>query len=152
MKKLVFCLVVLAGLVIGVAQAAEPKDAQPTCGQMVASNAAIPAKLAEGATSVAEMWEAHAALMGKDKDAQAEAKGLRAIAKTHRQIAASLIKASEEMKKAASWPAVPHDMDKMMADPKLTEAGKKVLEIHKEIIAVMQKLVSDMEAMHKPMK
>jgi len=152
MKKLVFCLVVLAGLVIGAAQAAEPKGAQPTCGQMVSGMAAIPAKLSEGAESVAEMWEAHAALMGKDKDSQAEAKGLRALAKGHRQVAASLKKESEEMKKAMSWPGAPHDMQKMMSDPKLTAATQKLMETQKEIIAMMQKSLADMEAMHKSAK
>ena len=158
MKKLVFCLVVLGGFVMGSAQAAEPKaapaakGAEQSCGQMISSMAPIPAKLSEGASSVADMWEAHAALMGKDKDSAAEAKGLRAIAKSHKQIAASLMKASEEMKKASSWPAAPHDMAKMMADPKLAEASKKVLEVHKELIAMFQKMVADMEAMHKQAK
>jgi hypothetical protein len=149
MKKVAFCLVVLAGLVVGVAQAAEPKGAQPTCGQMVSGMAAIPAKLSEGAEAVADTWEAHAALMGKDKDSQAEAKGLRALAKEHRQIAASLKKASEEMKKAVSWPVAPHDKQKMMSDPKLTAASQKLMEFHREIIALMQKSLADMEAMHK---
>jgi hypothetical protein len=157
MKKLVFCMVVLAGLVIGSAQAAEPKAGaakadMPTCGQMISGMAVIPAKLSEGAESVADMWEAHAALMGKDKDSQAEAKGLRALAKGHRQIAASLKKESEEMKKAAGWPGAPHDMQKMMSDPKLTAASQKLMEAHREIIAIMQKSLADMEAMHKQAK
>jgi hypothetical protein len=152
MKKIVFCVAVLGLLAIGPARADEPKGAEPTCGQMVAKHAVIPAKLAEGAASVADMWEAHAALMGKDKESQAEAKGLRGIAKTHRAIAASLKKASEEMEKAASWPAAPHDMAKMMADPKLAAASKKALETHKEIAATLQKLIAEMEAMHKPAK
>jgi hypothetical protein len=157
MKQLVFSLVVLAGLAVAVAQAAEPKHAaakadMPTCGQMVSGMAAIPAKLAEGAESVADMWEAHAALLGKDKDSQAEAKALRALAKGHKQIAASLRKESEEMKKASGWPAAPHDMAKMSSDPKLTAAGHKLMEAQKEIIALMQKSLADMEAMHKQAK
>ena len=160
MTKLAFCLTVLFGLTLGSARAAEPKAAAPamakaenqTCGQMISGMAAIPAKLSEGASSVAEMLDDHAALLGKDKDSMAEAKGLRGIAKTHRAIAASLMKASEEMKKASSWPAAPHDMAKMMADPKLTAASKKMIEVHKEIIAMMQKMVADKEAHQKMMK
>jgi hypothetical protein len=161
MKKTALCLAILAGMVSGAAPAAEPmaghamaaKPAeQPTCGMMISGMSAIPAKLSEGAASVADMWEAHAALMGKDKDSQAEAKGLRAMAKTHKQIAASLMKASEEMKKAASWPAAPHDMAKMSADPKLAETSKKVMEVHKEIVAMLQKMLADMEAHSKMMK
>ena len=95
MKKLVLCLGILVGAALGTAKAAEPpaghamaghamaaKGEQPTCGQMISSMASIPAKLSEGASSVAEMWDAHAALLGKDKDSMAEAKGLRAMAKT----------------------------------------------------------------------
>jgi hypothetical protein len=165
MKKLVLCLGMLwLALALGTAQgggttgrarhgrkARPAKAEQPTCGQMISSMAPIPAKLSEGAASVADMLEAHAALMGKDKDSVAEAKGLRAVAKTHKQIAASLLKASEEMKKAASWPAAPHDMAKMGSDPKLAETSKKVIEVHKEIIAMFQKMVADMEAQQKKM-
>jgi hypothetical protein len=119
---------------------------------MISGMAPIPAKLAEGATSMADMLEAHAALLGKDKDSVAEAKGLRALAKTHKEIAANMIRASEEMAKAASWPAAPHDMAKMGSDPKLAAASQKVIDIHKEIIAMFQKMVADMEAQHKMAK
>jgi len=165
MKKVVLCLGILAGLVASSARAAEPMAGhamkgpsaaapadQVSCGQKIAGMAGIPAKLSEGASSVADMLDAHAALMGKEKEAAAEAKGLRALAKTHKQIAASLTKASEEMKKAASWPAAPHDMAKMKADPKLAAASQKVIDVHKEIIAMMQKMVADMEAQQKAMK
>ena len=158
MNKVVFCLALLAGsfsLTFG-SQAAEPaaggKADSPTCGQMISGMAPIPAKLAEGATSVAEMLDAHAALMGKEKASLAEARGLRAIAKTHMQIAASLRKASEEMKRAAKWPAAPHDMAKMGSDPKLAAANKKVLEVHKELVAMFQKMIADMEAQAKAAK
>ena len=140
MRKTALCLAILVGALVGTARAAEPMAghamaakpaaAQQSCGQMISSMAPIPAKISEGAASVAAMMDAHAALMGKDKDSQAEAKGLRAIAKTHRQLAASLMKASEEMKKASGWPAAPHDMAKMSSDPKLAEANKKVIEVH----------------------
>jgi hypothetical protein len=149
MKKIVCCLMVWAGLVIGSANAAEPKGGEPTCGEKVASMAAIPAKLAEGAESVAEMWEAHIALLGSDKDSQAEAKGLRALVKGHKQLAASLRQESEKMAKATSWPNAPHDTKKMMADPKSTAAMQKLMRVHKDIIALMQKSLADMEAMHK---
>jgi len=124
---------------------------QPTCGQMTASMATIPEKLAVGALSVANMEEAHAKFMSanKDKASQAEVKGMRELAKAHKQIAASLEKVAAEMKKAASWPAAEHDMAKMKADPEMMAAHKKVLEAHKEIIAEMQKMVANMEKMGK---
>jgi hypothetical protein len=157
MKKVVLSFVVLGCLTLATARAAEhkaapagaAKGAEPTCGQMIAGMAAIPAKLSEGASTVADVLEAHAALMGSDKAAAAEVKGMHAVAKTHKQLAASLLKASEEMKKATAWPAAPHDMNKMMSDPKLAEANKRLVEIHKELIAMFQKMVNDAEAQHK---
>jgi len=156
MKRVTFGLVMLIGCLVANAHAAEPMaghamggKAEPTCGQMISSMAPIPAKLSEGATSVADMLDAHAALMGKDKDSMAEAKGLRAVAKTHRHVAAELMKTSEEMKKAVNWPAAPHDMAKMSSDPKLAAATQKVIDTHKEIIAMFQKMVADMEAQAK---
>jgi hypothetical protein len=158
MKRVTFGLSLLIGCLVANASAAEPMAAQPmaghsmggkaeaTCGQMISSMAPIPAKLSEGATSVADMLDAHAAFMGKDKDSVAEAKGLRALAKTHMRVAAELKKTSDEMKKAASWPAAPHDMAKMNADPKLAAATQKMIDTHKEIIAMFQKMVADMEA------
>ena len=166
MKKLVYCLAVLSGLALGSAQAAEPHAAapaaamkpmaakadMPTCGQMMASRAPIPAKLSEAAATVADMLEAHAALMGKDKESVNEAKMLKTLAKSHRQVSAGMLKTSEEMKKVGSTPAAPHDMAKMMSDPKLTEASKKMIEIQKELIALLQKSVAEDEAMMKGMK
>jgi hypothetical protein len=160
MKKLTSYLAVVTGLLLAAgadaktmeSHSGEGKAAGPTCGQHIAGMAPIPAKLSEGAESVAEMLDAHAALLGKDKDGAQEAKGLRAIAKTHRQIAAAMRNASEEMKKAAGWPAAPHEMAKMAADPKLAAANKKVIEVHKEIIAMFQKMVAEMEAHAKPAK
>jgi len=66
--------------------------AQPTCGQMLSSMAVIPRKISMGATSVANMWEAHAKFMSanKDKASQAEVKGLRELVKGTKQIAADL--------------------------------------------------------------
>ena len=160
MKRGMFYLAVLIGLLLASAsiaktmasQSAQEKPGHPTCGQMISGMAPIPAKLSEGANSVAEMLDAHAALMGKDKDSVAEARGMRAVAKTHRHIAAALADASEEMKKAVTWPAAPHDAAMMGADPKLAAATQKVIEVHKAIIAMFQKMVADMEAGAKAAK
>jgi hypothetical protein len=141
----------LSLLVLVPAHAAEPSGAamanQPTCGQMIASKAVIPQKLAAGATSVAEMMDVHAKIMSanKDKASQAEVKGLREIAKSQRQVATDLDKVMNEMKKAGSWPAAPHDMDKMKSDPELKSATEKAIAAHKEIIAELQKTVAEME-------
>ena len=157
MKPTLIAAVLLSLVTFAPAHAADQAAmaaAQPTCGQMLSSMAAIPEKLAMGATSAANMWEAHAKLMSanKDKASQAEVKGLRELAKDHKLIAASLEKSAANMKKAASWPAAQHDMAKMKADPELMAAQKKLLDASKEIIAEFQKMVANMEKMEKPDK
>jgi hypothetical protein len=143
MKKTLIATLFLSLLTLLPAHAAD----QMACGQQIAGMASIPEKLSVGAMSVSDMLDAHAKLMSSDKDkaAQAEAKGLRELAKSHKQISASLVKLSAEMKKAASWPAAPHDMAKMQSDPALKAAMQKVVAAHKEIIAEFQKMVADME-------
>jgi hypothetical protein len=154
MKPTLVAAVLLSLFILAPAQAADhPAMAggEPSCGQMTAGMAMIPEKLAAGALSVANMEEAHAKFMApnKDKASQAEVKGLRELAKTHKQIAANLEKVASEMKKAASWPTAPHDIAKMKADPELAAAAKKVLDAHKEIIAELQKMVANMEKQMK---
>ncbi len=154
MKNAWLFVVALVGFGIATARAEQPKAGQAAmepCGQKIASMAGIPAKFSEGATAVAEMLDAHAALVGKGKEGMAEEKGLRALAKTQRQVAAELTKASDEMKKAEKWPAAPHE-SKMATDPKLMAATQKVIDTHKQIIAMLQKMVADMETQVKAAK
>jgi hypothetical protein len=153
--KTLLTTIFLSLLTLVPAHAAEPSGAamanQPACGQMIAGKAVIPQKLAAGATSVAEMLDAHAKFLAgnKDKASQAEVKGLRELAKSQRQVATDLDKLMNEMKKAASWPAAPHDMAKMKSDPELKSASEKAIATHKEIIAELQKMVAEMEKMMK---
>lgn len=167
MRKVLFCAAMVLGIGLGSAGAAEPPAGRPmpghamegkpadakgmhaTCGQMTASMAGLPAKMGEGASAVADVLDAHVALLGKDKDSATEAKAMRAIAKQYRQVAADYAKASDEMKKAANWPNAPHDMAKMRSDPKLSAATQKLIDVNKEIIAMLQKAVADMEQHQK---
>lgn len=128
----------------------EAKGAEPTCGQMMAGMSVAPAKLSEVVTAVADVLDAHVALMEpqKDKATQTEIKALRAIAKTHRQLATDASKTAAEMKKAESVPGAPHDMSKFKADAKLNEASQRMLTKQKELVAVVQKMIADQEA-HK---
>jgi hypothetical protein len=143
MRKILIAALFLSLLTLVPAHAAD----QATCGQHIAGMAGIPEKLAMGAMSVADMLDAHAKFTAasKDKASQTEAKGLKELAKSHKQIAASLEKISAEMKKASSWPAAPHDMAKMQADPELKATAQKVITVHKEIIAELQAMVANME-------
>ena len=139
------------GILVSTPTRAGEAGGGPTCGQMISTMSVVPAKLSEGAESVAEMLEAHAAFMSQnnDKDSKAEVKGLTSLAKAHHKIATELKQVVAEMNKAASWPGAPHDMQKMSKDPKLAAAQKKVIAVHKELIAILQKMVADMEAQSK---
>lgn len=149
--KTLFTTALLSMLAMSPAHAAEPSSAAMhnpmSCGQMIASKIAIPQKLAAGATSVADMFEAHAKFMtaNKDKASQAEVKGMRELAKSYRQVATDYDKVTREMKNAANWPAASHDEAKMKADPDLKAAAEKMIATHKEIIAELQKAVAEME-------
>jgi hypothetical protein len=130
---------------------ATPPAAAPSCGQMIASKAVLPAKMAELMTAVAETMDAHAALMiaGKTKEGAKEAKGLKKIAADHRALAKAMAKAQASMEAAAKWPNAPHDMATMMGDAKLMASMQKMLAAEKEMVALMQKDLAEMEAMHK---
>ncbi len=119
-----------------------------TCGQMMAEKAVLPAKMAEVMTAVVGMLDAHAKFMldGKTKEGKKEATALQALAKHHKGLATAFTKTSEAMKKMAEVPGAPHDMGKMMADPAIGASMKEMVRTHKEMIALLQKEVADMEA------
>jgi hypothetical protein len=113
-----------------------------SCGQMTAESAPMPAKIAELMTAYADEADAHAAFMAsnKDKNAQAEADGLKKLATQYRETAASLTKTADAMKAAAAWPNVPHDMKKMHADAKLKAAMDKTMALQKEFGEMVAKM------------
>jgi hypothetical protein len=122
-----------------------------TCGQMMAAKAVLPAKMAETMTAVANMFDAHAKFMleGKTKEGKKEADAFKGVAKQHRDLAAGFKKTAESMNKLATLPAAPHDMAKMMADPGIGAAMQEMMRTHKEMVALLQKEIADMEAMGK---
>jgi 2-oxoglutarate dehydrogenase E2 component (dihydrolipoamide succinyltransferase) len=137
----------------GAAAPAAAAPAGPSVGQMIASKAPLPTKMAEVMTAVADMLEAHAALVkaGKTKEGAKEAAGLKKVAADHRALAKLFTKTAANMGKATSWPAAPPDMNAMASDPAMTAAMQKMIATHKEMIALMQKEVAEMEAHSKMM-
>ena len=154
MKRVLHLTVLLVSVLLPVATAtaADKANTGPaTCGQTLGQMSAAPSKVAEITAAVAEMFEAHAALMdqGKDEASLAEARGLRAIAALHKQMSSDASKTAAAMKASESWAAAPHDMAKFSSDPRLNAATKKVVAAQKELIALLQKMVADMEAQPK---
>ena len=125
--------------------------AEKTCGQMIAEKAVLPAKMAEVMQAVTDMMDAHAKYMltNKDKDSKKEAAALQKLAKEHKALSASFKKTADGMKKLADLPGAPHDMGKMMADPAIQASMKAMLQTHKDMAALLQKEVTEMEGMMK---
>jgi hypothetical protein len=147
------CCLLVAG-VAGVAFAGDAKMTDnKTCGQHMAEHAVLPSKMTEVMNAVADMMDAHAAFMVAnakgDKNAMAEADGMKMIAKDHRDLAKMMTTTATHMTEAAKWPNAPHDMNKMMADPKIQAAMKNLLKTEKEMAALMQQDIAMMEA-HAP--
>jgi hypothetical protein len=157
MKTIVATCCLLVAGVAGVAVAGDAKmDStkmmdNKTCGQHMAEHAVLPNKMTEVMNAVADMMDAHAAFMVAnakgDKNAMAEADGMKMLAKDHRELATMMSKTGTHMTDAAKWPNAPHDMNKMMADPKIQMAMKNLLKTEKEMSALMQQDIAMMESM-----
>ena len=151
MKAIVTTCCLLAAGVAGVAFAADTKMMDnKTCGQHMADHAVLPHKMTDLMNAVADMMDAHAAYMMANakgnKSAVTEADGMKMIAKDHRELAKMMTTTATHMSDAAKWPSAPHDMDKMMADPKIQAAMKNVLKNEKEMAALIQQDIAMMEA------
>jgi hypothetical protein len=152
MKNMILISLLLCGsssIALAEKAPAHAGHAGHSCGQMISAKAALPKKMAEVMTSVADMMDAHAAIMtaSKTKEASLEVAGLKKIAADHRALAESFQKTADDMSKASSWPNAPHDMNAMKSDPKLGAAMQKMLAAEKDMIALLQKEVADTEAM-----
>ncbi|HSI06026.1 MAG: hypothetical protein ACAI38_15405 [Myxococcota bacterium] len=157
MKAIVATCCLLVAGVAGVAVAGDKMDSKAkdmkSCGQHMADRAVLPTKMVELMTSVADMMDAHAAFMVAtakgNKDAIAEADGMKMLAKDHRDLATMMGKTATNMTNAAKWPNAPHDEKMMMSDPKIMESMKRLLKTEKEMAALMQQDIAMMEA-HAP--
>lgn len=142
MKKLsMFVVFATTALFVSVALAGDAPA--KSCGQMTADAAAMPAKVAELMSAYAEEADAHAAYMAGikgDKNAAAEADGMKKLATSYRDSAAALTKTADAMKAAAAWPASKHDMKAMTADAKLKAAMDKVAGLQKDFGAMVAKM------------
>src|SRR2546425_7755292 len=89
-----------------------------TCGQGVAANSVLPAKLAELIAARAEILERHMkALDLSDPHSKAESKAYTQLVAAHRSAAASLKSLSDQMASFRDLPMGRHDLA-VMTDPK----------------------------------
>ena len=120
-----------------------------SCGQMMEAKSALPAKMSEMLTSVADGLEMHAKWASSTKPGKAEHDTLMKLSKDHRQMAASMKKTSEEMVKAKTLASVQHDMTKM--DPKMGEVMGKQIALEREMASMMMKDADESEKMMQAM-
>jgi hypothetical protein len=114
-------------------------DDQPTCGEGLAANAVLPAKLAELMSARAEVLKRHTrALDLSDTAAQEELDAYTSLERAHRDVASELADLAEEMASYRNLPMGRHDMT-VMTDPKeQMEAFRRFVAVEQELLALLQ--------------
>ena len=112
---------------------------RPTCGEGLAANAVLPAKLAELMAAQAEVLKRHTrALDPIDATAQKELDAYAKLERAHRDVASELADLAEEMAGYRNLPMGRHDM-RVMTDPKgQMEAFRRFVAVEQELVALLQ--------------
>jgi hypothetical protein len=112
-----------------------------TCGQGVADNAVLPAKLAEVTEAMADNLQAHMqALELDDEPAREEHAVYLRLTEEHRQAAARLRAIAGEMAAARDLPMGRHDQQ-AMSSPEVAEAYQRLIRVKRELLAQLQEMV-----------
>ena len=112
---------------------------RPTCGEGLAANAVLPAKLAELMAAQAEVLERHTrALDLTDATSQNELDAYTKLERAHRDVAGELADLAEEMARYRDLPMGRHDMA-VMTDPKgQMEAFRRFVAVERELLEQLQ--------------
>jgi hypothetical protein len=112
---------------------------RPTCGEGLAANAVLPAKLAELMAAQAEVLERHTrALDLTDATSQNELNAYTKLERAHRDVAGELADLAEEMARYRDLPMGRHDMA-VMTDPKgQMEAFRRFVAVERELLEQLQ--------------
>jgi DNA repair exonuclease SbcCD ATPase subunit len=114
--------------------ASEPQ----TCGKGLAENSALPAKLGELISAMAENLEAHwKALDLTDQNSRSEYEAYEKLLKELRQIAAQLSVTASEMAEYRDLPMGRHD-EKAMTHPRLREAFENFVQHKRELWELLE--------------
>ena len=112
---------------------------RPTCGEGLAANAVLPAKLAELMAARAEVLKRHTrALDLTDAAAERELDAYTTLERAHRDVAGELADLAEEMASYRNLPMGRHDMT-VMTDPKgQMESFRRFVAEERELLALLQ--------------
>jgi hypothetical protein len=109
-----------------------------TCGQGLAENSALPAKLGDLIDSVAEILEIHmGALDLEDNDSRREHEAYRELVTDHRRIAAALRATARRMAGYRDLPMGGHD-SKVMSSSSAVEAFAKFVTLEEDLLGLLQ--------------
>jgi hypothetical protein len=114
-------------------------DDRPTCGEGLAANAVLPAKLAELMAARAEVLKRHTRALDLTEAAgQKELHAYTRLERAHRDVASELADLAEEMASYRNLPMGRHDMT-VMTDPKgQMEAFRRFVAVEQELLALLQ--------------
>jgi hypothetical protein len=124
---------------------------QASCGQGLAANAALPAKLGELTAALAEVLDTHTkALVLDDDNARQERDAYLQLADEHRQTAAQLLATSEEMAGYRDLPVARHDPS-VMTSAQVADTFERFVNVEHELLVLLQERVEQDGAMLREM-
>jgi hypothetical protein len=110
---------------------------EPTCGQGLAANATLPAKLGELIASVACVLEAHTkALDLEDDNAKEEYDAYIKLVEQHGRIAAELQALSEQMASYRDLPMGRHDLE-ALSTPEAADVFEQLVNVEQELRSLL---------------
>ena len=119
----------------------------PGCGAGLAEHSALPAKVAELISALAETLTLHLrALDAMDKHGRLEHAAYKSLATAYREAAARLQTAAKQMAGYRDLPPAPHDMTAMQS-PEPRAAFERFVRREEELLALLQRGVDRDRAM-----
>jgi len=112
-----------------------------TCGQGLAENSVLPAKLGELINSMAEILEIHmGALDLQDNASRLEHEAYRELAREQRKTAGALKETARRMAGYRDLPMGAHDWS-VMSSPRAVAALENFVKLEEELVALLQQRV-----------
>ncbi|HEX2284893.1 MAG TPA: hypothetical protein VHI10_08715 [Mycobacterium sp.] len=122
-----------------------------TCGQGLASQAAVPAKLSELLAALARILEAHIrALDPADADARKELDAYATLVTAHRDVADRLKGIADQMAEYRDLPMAAHD-EAAMSDAVAHKAFERYVQLERELTNLLQQHLRDDQRMLQEM-